>query len=378
VYGGTDMKIGGKIYMSEVFANEECDYSLDVPKEKRFLNTTSYDYSVEYLYNLIKKGKIVLEVPFQRKHIWKNDKASMLIESVIMNVPIPPLYFAEEDDGKWLVLDGLQRLYSILNYYNNEFALTKVEVLEELQKMKYKDLPPKAKSLLDDGLLRVNIIKKDSHRDIKYDIFMRLNRGAVTLNYQELRNCLYRGNLNDAAKELCSENRDFLLMLKQKKPHQRYLDVEFIIRYFAIADNFIKNDDKVLVGGYKGKLVSFLNEYMDENKDCSLEEKEQYKIRFNDTIEKIKIVFGVENAFRDISTNNVKVYKTIADFIMPSFERMSFEYVQTNKIDIYSKLVSFLKREDIQNSLLVKTSDKEMINLRIGEWFKEIEDGISF
>ena len=55
-------------------------------------------------------------------------------------------------------------------------------------------------------MLRVNVIKKDSHRDIKYDIFMRLNRGAVTLNYQELRNCMYRGNLNDAAKELCEEN----------------------------------------------------------------------------------------------------------------------------------------------------------------------------
>ena len=114
--------------MSDIFANEEQDYSLDVPKEKRFLNTTSYDYSVEYLFNLIKKGKIILEVPFQRKHIWKNDKASMLIESIIMNVPIPPLYFAEEDDGSWLVLDGLQRLYSILNYYDNEFALTKVEI----------------------------------------------------------------------------------------------------------------------------------------------------------------------------------------------------------------------------------------------------------
>lgn len=364
--------------MAEVFANEEDDYGLDIPKENRFLNTTSYDYSVEYLFNLIKKGKIVLEVPFQRKHIWKNDKASMLIESIIMNVPIPPLYFAEEEDGRWLVLDGLQRLYSILNYYDNEFALTKVEVLEELQKMKYKDLPPKAKSLLDDGLLRVNIIKKDSHRDIKYDIFMRLNRGAVTLNYQELRNCLYRGNLNDAAKEICSENKDFLSMLKQKKPHQRYLDVEFVIRYFAISDNLVSRDGEIFIEGYKGKLVTFLNEYMDKNKDCSLTDKEDYKDRFNNTIKKLKIVFGTEKTFRDISTDNVKVYKTIADFIMPSFERMSVEYINHNKETIYAKLENFLRRADIQNSLLVKTSDKDIMNFRINEWFKEISDGVSF
>lgn len=60
--------------MGDIFANEDKEYELDIPKENRFLNTTSYDYSVEYLYDLIKKGKIVLEVPFQRKHIWKNDK----------------------------------------------------------------------------------------------------------------------------------------------------------------------------------------------------------------------------------------------------------------------------------------------------------------
>lgn len=364
--------------MEDIFANEDNGYELDIPKENRFLNTTSYDYSVEYLYNLIKKGKIVLEVPFQRKHIWKNDKASMLIESIIMNVPIPPLYFAEEDDGRWLVLDGLQRLYSILNYYDNEFALNKVEVLDELQKMKYKDLPPKAKSLLDDGLIRVNIIKKDSHRDIKYDIFMRLNRGAVTLNYQELRNCLYRGNLNDAAKELCEENSTFLKMLKQKKPHQRYLDVEFIIRYFAISDNLTHDEEgNVIISGYKGKLVSFLNEYMDKNKNCSLERKQEYKHRFNSTIEKVNIVFG-EEAFRDISTDNTKIYKTIADFILPSFERMNLDYVQNNKLSIYEHTKDYLNKSETQQRLLIKTSDKDVMNKRIGGWFEEMKDVILF
>ena len=175
--------------MAEIFKQDNDSYKIEVPKEKRYLNTMSYDYSVQYLYDLINRGKIVLEVPFQRQQIWKADQASSLLESIIMNVPIPPLYFAEEENGNWLVLDGLQRLYSIANFYNNEFALKNLEVLTELNGTKYKDLPPKAKSLLDDGMLRVNVIKKDSHRDIKYDIFMRLNRGAVTLNYQELRNC---------------------------------------------------------------------------------------------------------------------------------------------------------------------------------------------
>lgn len=364
--------------MADIFQPESETYEVDIPKEKRYLNTMSYDYSVQYLYELIKKGKIILEVPFQRKQIWKNDKASALIESIIMNVPIPPLYFAEEEDGKWLVLDGLQRLSSIKNFYDNEFSLNKLEVLFELNKKKYKDLPPKSRSLLDDGMLRVNVIKKDSHRDIKYDIFMRLNRGAVTLNYQELRNCMYRGNLNDAAKELCEENSDFLSILKQKKPHQRYLDVEFVIRYFAISDNIaLDSNGDVYLDGYKGKLVQYLNEYMDAHKDCTLEEKQKYKDRFNSTIEKVVAVFGVDEAFRDISTNNTKIYKTIADFVMPSLERMSKEYVKNNKELIYNRLVEFLKNDDIQESLSKRTSDKDIVNLRLKMWFKEFEDAIS-
>ena len=364
--------------MADIFSKENEVYKVDVPNEERYLNTISYDYSVQYLYELIKRGKIVLEVPFQRKQIWKADQASSLLESIIMNVPIPPLYFAEEENGNWLVLDGLQRLSSITNYYDNEFPMKSLEVLSDLNGMKYKDLPPKARSLLDDGMLRVNVIKKDSHRDIKYDIFMRLNRGAVTLNYQELRNCMYRGNLNDAAKELCGENRDFLKILKQKKPHQRYLDVEFIIRYFAFSDNIIKDENgDVILGGYKGKLVQYLNEYMDMHKDCSLEEKQAYKDRFNETIEKVVIVFGTEKAFRDISTGNTKIYKTIADFIMPSFERMTKEYVESNRELIYKRLLNFLKITEIQDSISRRTSDKDIVNLRLRMWFKEFEDAIS-
>jgi hypothetical protein len=364
--------------MAEIFLTENDNYEVDIPKEKRYLNTISYDYSVEYLYSLIKKGKIVLEVPFQRNQIWKNDKASSLIESIIMNVPIPPLYFAEEENGNWLVLDGLQRLSSILHFFDNEFSLSKLDVIKELNKLKYKDLPTKSRDLLNDGLLRVNVIKKDSHRDIKYDIFMRLNRGAVTLNYQELRNCLYRGNLNDAAKELCEENTTFLKILKQKAPHKRFLDVEFIIRYFAVSDNIAVDDEgNVFLNGYKGKLVQYLNEYMDIHKNCSEAEKQAYKERFNLTINKVVTVFGVEKAFRDISTENGKIYKTIADFIMPSLERMDIEYINNNKTVIYNRLKAFLQNEDIQDSLSKRTSDKDLFNMRLRMWFKEFENAIS-
>ena len=167
-------------------------------------------------------------------------------------------------------------------------------------------------------------------------------------------------------------------ILKQKKPHQRYLDVEFVIRYFAISDNIAKDSNgDVYLEGYKGKLVQYLNEYMDTHKNCTLEEKQNYKDRFNSTIEKVVMVFGVDKAFRDISTDNTKIYKTIADFIMPSLERMSKEYVENNKRLIYNRLFEFLKIDDIQESLSKRTSDKDIVNLRLKMWFKEFEDAIS-
>jgi hypothetical protein len=364
--------------MSEIFENEENAYRMDdIPKEKRTLNTVSYDYSVEYIYDLIQKGKIVLEVPFQRKQIWKTDKASSLVESIIMNVPIPPLYFSEEDDGKWLVLDGLQRLSSIKDFYNNSFALNKLEVLKDLDKCKYSDLNPKSKSLLDDGLFRVIVIRRDSHPDIKYDIFMRLNQGAVTLNYQELRNCLYRGKLNDMAKLLCSENQGFLDILKQKKPHQRYLDVEFVIRYFAFSDNIVKAEcgDYVL-NNYKSKLVQYLNEYMAGKKDFNDDNVVLYKQRFNETIQKVLSVFSAESAFRDPSGSNPKLYRTIADFVMPSFERLSMDYIRTNRESIIQKYNEFLQLPEIRNSLSKGSSDKNAVNLRIGKWFGLFGDAL--
>lgn len=364
--------------MSETFETENETYQLDdVPKEKRYLNTISYDYSVQYINNLIKQGKIILEVPFQRKQIWKNDKASALIESIIMNVPIPPLYFAEEENGKWLVLDGLQRLSSIKSFYENEFALTKLGVLKELNKLKYKDLNPKSKSLLDDGMFRVNVIRRDSHPDIKYDIFMRLNQGAVTLNYQELRNCLYRGLLNDLAKEICETNTDFLQILKQTKPHQRYLDVEFVIRYFAFSDNiYVDENGDVTLRNYKSKLVQYLNEYMESKKNFTAEDVEKYRNRFNSTIQKVLIVFTKQNAFR--ITGSTKIYRTIADFIMPSFERMSEEYLRSNKDQIYAMYQNFLGRSEIRDSLSKGSSDKSVVNMKLNEWFGLFKDVIQF
>lgn len=366
--------------MKDVFEDSDEKLGLDIPKEKRYLNTSSYDYSVLFISELMSglHAKIILEVPFQRNFVWKEDRASQLIESVIMNVPIPPLYFAEEENGKWLVIDGLQRLNALKRFYENEYPLKGMEILKELDKLKYKDLPPKAKDLLNDGLLRINVIKKDSHPDIKYDIFMRLNKGAVSLNYQELRNCLYRGNFNDEMKSL-AEYREYLKILNLKKPHERYQDVEFAIRYFAIKDNLrILPDGRYEVDNYNGKMVNFLNDYMDSKKALTKEEVVHYRPEFESLIKKVLAVFDPNEAFRDPLQTHSRINRPIAEFVLLSFSETPIDVLEQKSGEIKKLLREMLENdEEFKKSISQRTSDKDIVNFRINHWMANFNNAIN-
>jgi len=165
----------------------------EIPTEERHLRTQAYDKSVSDLIRMIRDGDIILNVEYQRNYIWDNKKASLLIESILINIPIPIIYASEESDNSWNIVDGLQRLTAIKKFYENNFKLQGLEILQELNGLKYEDLTPKATRILNNGILRIILIFYDSHPEIKYDIFMRLNTGSVKLKEQELRNCLYRG-----------------------------------------------------------------------------------------------------------------------------------------------------------------------------------------
>ena len=128
----------------------------------------------------------------------------------------------QEEDDSWTVIDGLQRLNTLKRFFERDFKLSGLQVLNELNKSDYKSLNPKALRVLKMVLIRVIVVGADSHPEIKYDVFMRLNTGSVKLNEQELRNCLYRGNLNTALKEFCGYP-SFMKLLNLTAPHKEWL-----------------------------------------------------------------------------------------------------------------------------------------------------------
>ena len=126
----------------EIFEDEDTikeEDVLEVPKEIRRLNIETHDYPIKVIVEMIKDGDIVLRPHYQRDFIWDRTKSSLLIESVLLNIPLPPVYLAQEDDGTLSVIDGLQRLYTFLDYYNNKFSLRKLEG-EGLIDFKYRGL----------------------------------------------------------------------------------------------------------------------------------------------------------------------------------------------------------------------------------------------
>jgi hypothetical protein len=258
---------------------------LDIAAGERKLVTQPYDYSVDQLVSHVEKKKIILiEVQYQREYVWDDSKASRLIESLLLNVPIPICYFSETDDGNWEVIDGLQRIHSIVRYLKGEFALRGLSVQTELNGKTFGELGGRDQRRIESRTLRFVVITNESHPDIKFDVFERLNTGAVKLTAQELRNCIYRGPFNTALDNLADDSAFRAAMGRPRDPRMR--DEEMVLRFFALVAR---------LQSYKPPITQMLNEYMRDNRG---REPIAKNVRlFKSTMKTISDVFG-GTAFR--------------------------------------------------------------------------------
>lgn len=344
----------------------------EIPKEKRILRTQAYDKSVSDLVAMM-PDDIKLDPDYQRSYIWDNKKASLLIESILLNVPIPVIYVEEEEDSTWNVVDGLQRLNSLRRFFANEFKLSGLEVLSELNKSQFSTLNAKAQRVLKNGILRIIVILQESHPEIKYDIFQRLNRGSVRLNEQELRNCLYRGKLNEEVREM-RELKALQQILGLKRPHPRFVDAELVLRSIALISRF---DPKTgTLEKYRGKMKGFLNLFMQEKKDASSSEIEAFKKSFVHSLESSFAVFG-EKAFRRIEpTNRVaerQINRAIMDVIMVGFSYYDQKRINSKKNEIQEAFFNLLTSDEkFHDTITVGTSDKVKLEYRLVAWCKTL------
>lgn len=196
------------------------------------------DFSLETLSRMIDNRIVDLNPHYQRRNRWTEDKQSKLIESFILNVPVPPIYFSEDDYGVYSVIDGKQRLTSIHEFLSGSFKLKNLEVFSDLNGLTFHELPNQIKHALSiRPYIRIVTLLKQSDPNLKYEVFLRLNTGGDALKPQEVRNVAFDGPLNKLLYKLSDNDilkRKLKIVDESSNAFRKMDDLEMILRFFAL------------------------------------------------------------------------------------------------------------------------------------------------
>lgn len=361
----SDKKLTDEAFTEEDGEEDAPRPELSIPAKDRKLITQPFDFIVGSLEEQITDGQLILQDEFQRRQIWDEKKSSRLIESLLLNVPIPVCYFAELGDGTYSVIDGQQRLTSISRFIMNLFPLSGLRVRPELNKKRFSELDKSDQRLIKTRTIRCIVIQQESHPDIRFDVFERLNQGAVRLTPQELRNSNYRGDLNTLIKNLCT-NPQFQKVRRVEDVDARMGDAEMVLRFFAFH---------FAAKSYRGFFAPFLDKYLESKMSMTPSEKAEHKAAFEDTINKVDSIFD-RNSFRQIGADGKpanQINRAIYDVVMLTFAHISKGDLESKKLHIVGALQDLCNvNDDFKDAIGKATRDRARINTRVRLWSAEL------
>lgn len=201
------------------------------------------DLSLQSISDMVDSGAIDVSPKYQRRERWGLEKNSGLIESFLLNIPVPPIYLAEDEYGVYSVIDGKQRVTAINKFLLGQFELTELDKFVELEGCKFKDLPSSLSNALKiRPYLRVVTLLRQSDPDLKHEVFLRLNKAGVVLNSQEIRNVAFRGDLNNMLFDMSEKAylREQLKATAQSKIFREMIDVQYVLRFFTVREYWQK------------------------------------------------------------------------------------------------------------------------------------------
>lgn len=264
----------------------------------------SSDLSLGTVAEMVDKNAIDIVPKYQRRERWSHDKQAALIESFILNVPIPPIYLSEDDYGNYSVIDGKQRITAIHLFMKNQLRLNALANFVEINGITFEELPKSIQNALNiRPYVRFVTLLKQSDPSIKYEVFTRLNTGGEPLTPQEIRNVACRGHVNDLVYTL-SENEFLKKQLKIKdirsKPYREMVDAEFVLRFFTLLEEW---------QSFSGNMRVSMDKFMWRHKDEDELFVQSLRNQFNTAIECCERIWG-SNAFKRHDSNG-RIWRNI-------------------------------------------------------------------
>lgn len=341
-----------------------------IDNQAKSVKTKSLDISFNELLDMYNNQELVINPDYQRMFRWSEEKQSMFIESLILEMPLPPIFVIEIEDGIYELIDGLQRISTYLHFrykdidedIRNDFAsdrihseltLTGCDIVKELNNYTYDKLPRAAQLKLKRNFIRMEVLRKETNTNLRYHMFKRLNTGGELLSNQEVRNCTIRLLGNDFNNFIieCSEYEYFKKAIENVR--EEYVvtkkDQELVLRYFALKNN---------LQNYKKDLEFFLTYYMEKvtTKELPFDYKKEKEI-----FEKVfKCLYEIDgkNAFSSVIDLENNKFKT--DIIMYFYDSFTCGFAQCEDVLLDKNPM------DMKTALNLLRKDKDFLKTRTG------------
>jgi len=332
------------------------------PYNPEEIKVNSDKLSITLIFQMIENGDLDLNPDFQRHLVWNQIQKSRLIESILLRIPLPMFYFAEDKDGKFTIVDGLQRISAIKEFMDNKLPLKGLQYLEKTCGNKFYETKDKNTGIdakyfrwFNLTSLSANIIDPSSPYLVKYDIFRRINTGGKPLNNQEIRNCLTGQGLREALKEMSTMS-EFRTATDNSIKPKRMEDQEVALRFLMFYDKVKKEGN---IESYTGNMDASLDKFTEDN-------IKRNKTYFNQAIEgfytamkNAEYLLGRRYAFRKIlpATIHPDAYKQLINkalFVCISILLADYEYEKIISCNDKNSLL-FPLAEKIQ-------SDSQLLN----------------
>ena len=315
--------------------------------------------TLDSLIKRIENNELEFEAAFQRKAgLWGIIQKSQLIESILLKIPLPAFYFDATDDDKWLIIDGLQRITTIKEFVvDKTLKLKGLEFMTDLEGMKFSQLPRSLQRRIEETNINAYLINPATPKNVKYNIFKRINTGGLVLEPQEIRNALFQGQATEFLTTM-SKTEEFLLATDGSIKSDRMLDCEFCLRYVLFTE---------LLNKYNGNMDIFLSEGMEYLQKID-------KIKLNIIHAKFKEIMSIsynifeKNCFRKVFDDgrrrpiNKAIFEAVSIVIFNSSEDQINKYL-ISKDSIRNGFKTLCLDYDFQNYL--KASDMNSVKSRV-------------